>query len=161
MKPKYIWNEDSKHKLLKFFHGSGNLLNKLATTVKQTTNAEDKSKIINDLLISACNQCLQKQTRKSNADRTKLKTTIFDEDCYRKRKELNRLGKLMCKSPNNVDIRNSYHNTKKNYRHMLRKNPRLTKERKLQRLHNLGSKSTREKWKIIKSITNDVPDIDH
>ena len=45
VKPRYIWNEDSKHKLLKFFHGS--LLNKVATTEKQTTNAEDELKIIN------------------------------------------------------------------------------------------------------------------
>lgn len=86
---------------------------------------------------------------------------MFDENCYRKRKELNRLGKLMCKFPNNVDIRNSYHNTKKNYRYMLRTNLRLQKEKKLHKLHDLGTKSTREKWKIIKSITNDVPDIDH
>ena len=134
---------------------------KMATTVKQTTHAEDKLKIINDLLISACNQCLKKQTRKSNANRIKQETKIFDENCYRKKKELNRLGKLMCKSPNNVDIRNSYHNAKKNYRHMLRTNLRSQKERKLERLHSLGSKSTKEKWKIIKSIINDVPDIDH
>ena len=146
MKPKYIWNEDSKLKLLKFFHG--NLLNKVATTVKQTTNAENKLKIINELLISAYNQCLKKQTRKSNANRKKQKTKHFDENCYRKRKDLNRLGILMCKFPNNVDIRNTYHNTKKNYRHMLRTNLRLQKERKLQRLHSLGSKVQEKSGKL-------------
>ena len=83
-KPKYIWNEDSKHKLLKFFHG--NLLNKMAITVKQTTNAEDKLKIINDLLISACNQCLKKQTRKSNANRIKQKQKFLMKTVTEKEK---------------------------------------------------------------------------
>ena len=56
IKPKYIWNEDSKHNLLNFFHNS--LLNTVATTVKQIANPEDKLEIINGLLISACNQCI-------------------------------------------------------------------------------------------------------
>lgn len=33
IRPKYIWNEDSKQNLLKFFHS--NLLNNVVTTVKQ------------------------------------------------------------------------------------------------------------------------------
>lgn len=64
----------------------------------------------------------------------------------------------MCKYPNNVHIRNTYHNSKKNYKFMLKKNIRMQKERELKTRYTQWKKYQR-KWKIIKSFTNDQPEI--
>ena len=38
----------------------------------------------------------------------KKKNEYFDSDCYSKRKELQRLEKLLSEKPNNINIRHSY-----------------------------------------------------
>ena len=155
---KYIWNDDSKQKLKQYFNDQ--LLDQARTDINENAKPEQKLITLNDLLIKACNQCLHKQKRSHKNVTKRLKQKAFDINCYNERIELKRLGKLMCKYPNNVHIRNTYHTTKRNYRFMLKKSIQMQKERELKKLDTLGKMSIRDKWKIIKSFTNEQPEID-
>ena len=44
----------------------------------------------------------------------------FDSDCYNKRKELQMLENLLEKNPDNLTIRQSYHQTKRLYESMIK-----------------------------------------
>lgn len=72
----------------------------------------------------------------------------------------NKHDKLMCKYPNNVQIRKTYHNSKINCKFMTKKNIRMQKEKEFKKLDTLGERRLREKLKIINSFTNNQPEID-
>ena len=80
------------------------------------------------------------------------KNNYFDSDCYKKRKELQRLAKLMSSKPNDIHIRNSFYQTKRNYKPMIKIRKRDQKEIKLNQLMNLKPTEIKKKWDIIKSI---------
>ncbi len=85
----------------------------------------------------------------------------FNEDCYKQRPELKKLRSLMCKFPKNAYIRKTHHDTKRNYKSILKKKSvRQQKENQLYKLNNLCDKSIRDKWHMIKSITNDKLELD-
>ena len=153
MKSKYIWSEESKHDILQYF--DDRFLDKVSNDLNQMTNAEEKLITIKNLLLAACDKCIRKQNRRPNNNKKRHKSKAFDTNCYNKRKELNRLGKLMLKFPNNTHIRSIYHNTKNNYKYMLKKNIKSIKEKELQKL-----RSNREKWKTTKNITSHTSETD-
>ena len=66
------------------------------------------------------------------------KKEYFDSHCYPKRKELQRLGKLLSKKPNDINIRHSYFQTKKLYKDMIKLKKRTFKENKLKLIGSLG-----------------------
>ena len=71
-------------------------------------------------------KCLK--TVNKNRKRQNNKNNYFDSDCYKKRKELQRLAKLMSSKPNDIHIRNSFHQTKRAYKHMIKTRKRDQKE---------------------------------
>ena len=54
------------------------------------------------------------------------------------RKEIRRLATILSKSPHDLDIRNSYHQTKKQSKQILEVKKRNLKEMTLKRLNNLN-----------------------
>ena len=70
------------------------------------------------------------------------------------KKKLQRLGKLLSSDPNNIIVRNTYFKTKKQYKIMIKLKKRNTKEEKLKLLLSIGNNDIKQKWKIIKSITD-------
>ena len=90
--------------------------------------------------------CKQKQKK------TNIKNDCFSSDCYKKRKELQRLAKLMNSKPNDIHIRNSFYQTKRAYEHMIKTRKRNQKEIKLDQLTNLKPTDIKKKCDIIKSI---------
>ena len=95
-------------------------------------------------------KCLK--TVNKNMKRQNNKNKYFDSDCYKKRKEQQRLAKLMSSKPNDIHIRNSFCQTKRNYKHMIKTRKRDQKEIKLNQLMNLKPTEIKKKWDIIKSI---------
>ena len=118
--------------------------------IHMNTTATD----LTNILINVSKNCLklnktQKRKTKNNKNRE-----YFDYECYLKRKELQRLGRLLSNHPNNINIRNTYFQTKKQYKNMIKSKKRNFKEEKLNLLANLGNNDIKQKWKIIKSITD-------
>ena len=68
----------------------------------------------------------------------KKKNEYFGSDCYSKRKELQRLGKLLSEKPNDINIRHSYFQTEKLYKNMIKLKKRSFKENKLKLIGDLG-----------------------
>ena len=79
---------------------------------------------VTNLLIQVSNKCLRMVKIKKKKSR---KHEYFDSDCYNKRKELQRLANLLEKNPDNLTIRQSYHQTKR----MIKSKKREHKELKL------------------------------
>ena len=58
----------------------------------------------------------------------------------------------MSSKPNDIHIRNSFYQTKRNYKHMIKTRKRDQKEIKLNQLMNLKPTEIKKKWDIIKSV---------
>ena len=71
----------------------------------------------------------------------------FDSDCYNKRKELQRLANLLEKNPDNLTIRQSYHQTKRLYKIMIKSKKREHKELKLKLIASLKPNEINENGK--------------
>ena len=62
---------------------------------------------ITNILINVSQNCLKlSKTQKKKKKNNKSKE-YFDSECYLKRKELQRLGRLLSSDPNNISIRNT------------------------------------------------------
>ena len=68
----------------------------------------------------------RQNTKKKSAK--EQKKVYFDSECYSKRKELQRLGKLLSNNPHDIDIRNIFPNKEKK---MIKLKKRNFKEEKL------------------------------
>ena len=73
---------------------------------------------INSLLINVSDRCLKVVKIKKHKKRNK---EYFDTNCYNKRREVQRLAKLVNNSPNNISLRKSYNQTKRMYKLMIKK----------------------------------------
>ena len=96
-------------------------------------------------------KCLKFKSRSNKKKRKK--NEYFDPDCYSKRKELQRLGKLLSEKPNDINIRHSYFQIKKLYKNMIKLKKRSFKENRLKLIGDLGHTDISQKWQILKSLT--------
>ena len=58
-------------------------------------------------------------SHKNKKKKKRKKNEYVDSDCYSKRKELQRLGKLLSVKPNDINIKHSYFQTNKLYKNMI------------------------------------------
>ena len=79
-------------------------------------------------------QCLRMVKTEQKKSR---KHEYFDSDCYNKRKEQQRLANLLEKNPDNLTIRQSYHQTKRLYKSMIKSKKREHKELKCKLIASL------------------------
>ena len=70
------------------------------------------------------------------------------------RREVRRLAIILSKSPHDIDVRNSYHQTKKQYTQILKVKKGNFKEMILKRPNNLEPFEISKKWELIKTLTN-------
>ena len=124
-------------------------------TLKQNLENMTSEKTINtaieeltNVLIDASENC-SKLTKTPKREMQKNKKECFDSECYSKRKGL---GKLLSNNPHDIDIRNTYFQTKKQYKKMIKLKERNFKEEKLKSITSLGQDDVKQKWQIIKSI---------
>ena len=155
----FKWDSSSKQKINSYLRSHD--FTKAITILKQNLESSTSDKLMNtavtditNILINVSKNCLKlskTQKKKKNNNESK---EYFDSECYLKRKELQRLGRLLSSDPNNISIRNTYFQTKKHYKNMIKLKKRNCKEEKLKLLANIGNNDMKLKWKIIKSITD-------
>ena len=134
---------------------------KAITILKQNLESSTSDKRMNtavtditNILINVSKNCLKlSKTQKKKKNNNKSKE-YFDSECYLKRKERQRLGRLLSSDPNNISIRNTYFQTKKHCKNMIKLKKRNFKEEKLKLLASIGNNYMKLKWKMIKSITD-------
>ena len=103
----YKWDINSKQKISKYFNT--NEFNKPLGNLEQHLLSPNKNDSLNlavtdltKILINLSKKCLQFKSRSNKKKRKK--NEYFDSDCYSKRKELQRLGKLLSEKPNDINI---------------------------------------------------------
>ena len=116
--------------------------NRLTTTLKSKLSSahstlDEKVAAVTELLTTVSDKCLKSINK--NRKRQNNKNKYFDSDCYKKRKELlTKISKTDEHSkPNDIHIRNSFHQTKRTYKHMIKTRKRDQTEIKLNQLMNL------------------------
>ena len=150
----YEWDINSKQKILKYFK----IYNKPLENLKQNLLSPNKNDSLNlavtdltNILINLSIKCLKFKSRSNEKERKK--NEYFGSDCYSKRKELQRLGKLLSEKPNDIKIRESYFQTKKLYKNMIKLKKGSFKENILKLIGDLGHTDISQKWQILKSLT--------
>ena len=135
-----------------------NEFNKPLENLKQRLLSPNKNDSLNlavtdltKILINLSKKCLKFKSRSNKKKRKK--NEYFDSDCYSKRKELQRLGKLLSEKPNDINIRHSYFQTKKLYKNLIKLKKRSFKENKLKLIGDLRHTDISQKWQILKSLT--------
>ena len=109
VKTKYKWEPTSELRIQNYVNSKE--FNRLTTTLKSKLNnanstLDEKVAAVTELLTTVSDKCLK--TVNKNMKRQNNKNNYFDSDCYKKRKELQRLAKLMSSKPNDIHIRNSF-----------------------------------------------------
>ena len=102
-----------------------------------SVNLEGKEQKVTNLLIKVSNRCLRKVKTKKKKSKNH---EYFDPDCCNKREELQRLANLLGKNPDNLTIRQSYHQTKRLYKSMIKS--------------SLKPNEIKRKWEIIESVAD-------
>ena len=133
-------------------------LRKLELDIINNPNVDSNVEAITQFFDTASNNCMTncKSNANNKKQRKNCKTFLFDSECYRKRTDINRLGKLMVKFPNNPCIRKTYHHNKEEYKHMCKKKQRNRNEKLLRKLENIKENGIKERWNVIKSCTQNV-----
>ena len=116
----FKWDSNSKQKVNSYLRSHD--FTKAIKILKQNLSQLHQTYIymntavtdLTNILVNVSRNCLklnktQKRKTKSNKNRE-----YFDYECYLKRKELQRLGRLFSNHPNNINIRNTYFQTKNN-----------------------------------------------
>ena len=86
---------------------------------------------LTNVLVNVSRNCLKLNKTQKRKTKSNKNGEYFDYECYLKRKELQRLGRLLSNHPNNINIRNTYFQTKKQYKNMIKLKKRIFKEEKL------------------------------
>ena len=107
---------------------------------------------LTNILVNVRRNCLKLDKTQKRKTKSNENGEYFDYEYCLKRKELQRLGRLLSNHLNNINI--TYFQAKKQYKSMIKLKKRNFKEEKLNLLASLGNNDTKQKWKIIKSITD-------
>ena len=119
VKTKYKWEPISGLRIQNYVK-SIKEFNKLTTTLRSKLSSahstlDEKVAAVTEQLTTVSDKCLK--TVNKNRKRQNNENNYFDSDCYKKRKELQRLAKLMSSKPNNIPndihIGNSFYQTKR------------------------------------------------
>ena len=78
------------------------------------STSDEKVAAVSELLTAVSDKCLK--TVNKNRKRQNNENNYFNSDCCKKRKELQRLAKLMSSKPNDIHLRNSFSQTKRTYK---------------------------------------------
>ena len=142
--PQYKWDNTSVHKV-NWYVKSREFLEKvdvIQNMLSSTGDINNDVENINSLFINVSDRCLKVVKIKKHKKRNK---EYFDTNCYNKRREVQRLAKLVNNSPNNISLRRSYHQTKRMYKLMIKNKQRSYKEQKLKQISNLMDSEVKKK----------------
>ena len=128
--PQHKWDNISVYKVNSYVT-SGEFLEQvdvIHNMLSSTGDVNNDVENINSLLINVSDRCLKVVEIKKHKKRNK---EYFDTNCYNKRREAQRLGKLVNNSPYNISLRKSYHQTKRMYKLMIKINRGNTRNKNL------------------------------
>ena len=152
----FKWNSNSKQKVNSYLRSHD--FTKAIKIPKQNLESDiHMNTAVTDLtniLVNVSRNCLKLNNTQKRKPKCNKNREYFNYECYLKRKELQRLRRLLSNHPNNINIRNTYFQTKKQYKNIIKLKKRNFKEEKLNLLASLGNNDIKQKWKIIKSITD-------
>ena len=79
-----------------------------------------------------------------------------NSNCQQMRKNLNRLGRILTKNPNNYFLRGQYFNLKRRYKSACKKEKGKCRRKLQQNLQNLYAYNNKEFWNLLKQIKGNL-----
>ena len=138
----FKWDESSDLKVnnyvnsVEFKEMTKSIIEKLKTESISRNSIDKRVEELTEILIKVSTKCLKITKNRHKSSKPNQKK-YFDIDCHNMRREVRRLAIILSKSPHDIDIRNSYHQTKKQHKQILKVKKRNFKEMTLKRLNNL------------------------
>ena len=122
------------------------------TNNKNIPNIDDFLGKISNAFISAADIVLKKHFRNKNNLKKCKQQKWYNPNCQQMRKNLNQLGRILTKNPNNDFLRGQYFNLKRRYKATCKKEKRKFEWKLLQNLENLYTNNNEEFWNLLKQI---------
>ena len=153
VKLKSVTHSPGNFLLVEFKEMTESIIEKLKTERKSRNNINERVEEMTEILIKVSTKCLKITKNRHKSSKPNQKKH-FGTDCYNMRREVRRLAIILSKSPHDTDIRNSYHQIKKQYKQILKVKKRNFKRMALKRLNNLKPFEIKKKWELIKALTS-------
>ena len=153
----FKWNEHCREVLLDIFN-SDEVNDHLDTLLNPSNDNDlDINSLVNDfteIITKASRKCipLKKQKKKSSKTRVTQKQKWFDNNCYRLKRELRNLGKLISTQPNDPFIRHMFFTKKKEYKKLIRKLKRKFHSETLNKINSIADSNPKEFWNLVNKI---------
>ena len=113
---------------------------------------DDFTENVNDVLLSAAHSTLV-QKRGLNAKKSvKKKKAWFDQDCYKLRKEVIKLGRKLCKVNSTHEQRQVFFRKKRELKKLAKHKKQLFKQFILDQLNDLSDGNPKQYWQLVKSL---------
>jgi hypothetical protein len=156
--PKYVWNKDSKDKLLDVLNGNviKNKIKKVMENKYSNTNEgiEDLCSDVTRIYQNAADFGLSKKISHQNRKKVRNSKYSWEENkTYQMLKEsLNALGKLLQKYPRDPYIRGKYISGKKNFRRTIKKARMEQREQILDKIKVMEDQNPTAFWNLVNNI---------
>ena len=152
--PQYKWKKSLEKDYTERFSQETNKMTKsiISTNNKNISNIDDFLGKIQNAFISAAGIVLKKNFRNKNNLKKCKQQKWYNPNCQQMRKNLNRLGRIITKNPNNHFLRGQYFNLKRRYKATCKKQKRKFERKLLQNLENLYTYNNEEFWNLLKKI---------
>jgi len=119
---------------------------------KEGTN--EATEDITKLILSPDTKVCIKRTIKRKQKSKIIHKPGYDNDCFVLKRNLNHLGKLLHKYPNDPWIKSSFLNNKKRYKKLVKSKQKQYKEVIMYQVEMLESTNPKEYWKLVHKLQN-------
>ena len=106
----------------------------------------------------AITNAADKSLRKNSSKKRMKRNKWYDEDLYRKRRDLIQKSHLLTKNPFNNNIRNSYFKCRREYNKLVKYKKRHFKQIIIKQLENLEDRNPKAYWSLVNKLKDDNND---
>ena len=113
-------------------------------------NVDNNIEELNNFLVNCASKCA-KRTRNNTKQHNKSKPW-FNTDCWKLKSEIKKLGKLMCKQPHDLQLRQSFYSTKRNFRKLVKYTKHKFKQKLTDELENSSQCDIKKYWQTLQQL---------
>ena len=125
-----------------------------------STNSDGINNCLNDFEDIILEAGMKRLKIKKVTRRRKIRNTTnkkwFDKECRFKRHTVRKIANKKHKDPQNLNLRNSYHEVLKDYKNTLRRKKDEFYQQKLNELESAAEKNPQSFWKVLKTVDDEI-----
>ena len=145
----YIWGNDSSQKIQEALSSphSQHIIDTLCKS--DINNLDETIESLTNLMHDCASQCLRKRKGKQKSKKSR---PWFNVQCSRLKQEVRKLGKQLCKDPTNVQLRTTFYNAKRNFKHAVKVTKQHFKNTLTNELEFASQNDPKKYWNLLKML---------